>query len=77
MLDPFSGSGTTAAVAKRLGRRFLAFEKEEFYIQISNDRLKKIKQIETPLLEYKIEKRKPKVPFGNLVENKLKNKKQA
>jgi DNA modification methylase len=32
VLDPFSGSGTSAAVAKRLGRRFLAFEKEDFYI---------------------------------------------
>lgn len=68
VLDPFSGSGTTAAVAKRLGRKFLAFEKEEFYIQVANDRLKKITPIEKPLLEYKIEKRKPKVPFGNLVE---------
>ncbi|MBK8471040.1 MAG: hypothetical protein IPL33_01850 [Sphingobacteriales bacterium] len=28
VLDPFSGSGTTAAVAKRLGRKFLAFERE-------------------------------------------------
>lgn len=68
VLDPFSGSGTTAAVAKRLGRRYIAFEKEEFYIKIANDRLNKIKPIENPLLEYKIEKRKPKVSFGNLIE---------
>lgn len=26
VLDPFSGSGTTAAVAKRLGRKFIAFD---------------------------------------------------
>jgi len=63
VLDPFSGSGTTAAVAKRLGRKFLAFEREEFYIQVANDRLKKITPIEKPLLEYKIEKRKPKVSY--------------
>ena len=68
VLDPFSGSGTTAAVAKRLGRRYIAFEKEEFYIKVANDRLDKIKPIENSLLEYKIEKRKPKVPFGNLIE---------
>ncbi len=68
VLDPFSGSGTTAAVAKRLGRRYIGFEKEPFYIQVSNDRLEKIVPIEKPLLEYKIEKRKPKVPFGNLIE---------
>ncbi|MBS1648821.1 MAG: site-specific DNA-methyltransferase [Bacteroidetes bacterium] len=68
VLDPFSGSGTTAAVAKRLGRRFIAFEREPFYIQVANDRLAKIAPIDKPLLEYKIEKRKPKVPFGNLIE---------
>lgn len=68
VLDPFSGSGTTAAVAKRLGRKFLAFEREEFYISVANERLSKITPIEEPLLEYKVEKKKPKVPFGNLIE---------
>ncbi|WP_448528485.1 DNA methyltransferase [Raineya sp.] len=71
VLDPFSGSGTTAAVAKRLGRKFLGFEREEFYIQVANERLHKIVPLENPLLEYKIEKRKPKVPFGNLIEKGL------
>ena len=68
VLDPFSGSGTTAAVAKRLGRRYIAFEKEASYIEIANERLAKIIPIDKPLLEYKIEKKKPKVPFGNLIE---------
>jgi len=68
VLDPFSGSGTTAAVAKRLGRNYIAFEKEPFYIQVANERLEKIRPIEKQLLEYRIEKRKPKVPFGNLIE---------
>lgn len=68
VLDPFSGSGTTAAVAKRLGRNFIAFEREPFYIEVANNRLSKITPIEKHLLEYKIEKKKPKVPFGNLIE---------
>ena len=68
VLDPFSGSGTTAAVAKRLGRRYIAFEKEASYIEIANERLAKIIPIDKPLLEYKIEKKKPKVPFGSLIE---------
>ena len=68
VLDPFSGSGTTAAVAKRLSRKYIAFDKEEFYVQIANERLAKTEPIEEPLLEYKIETKKPKVPFGNLVE---------
>jgi len=68
VLDPFSGSGTTAAVAKRLGRKFIAFDREEFYVKIATERVKKIKPLESSLLQYKIEKRKPKVPFGNLIE---------
>lgn len=68
VLDPFSGSGTTAAVAKRLGRKFLAFERESFYISVANQRLAKIEPLAMPLLEYKVEKKKPKVPFGNLIQ---------
>jgi DNA modification methylase len=68
VLDPFSGSGTTAAVAKRLGRRYIAFDREPFYIKIANERLEKIKPLAKQLLEYRIEKRKPKVPFGCLIE---------
>lgn len=68
VLDPFSGSGTTAAVAKKLGRKFIGFEREEFYVKVSNDRLSQVIPVEKELLEYRIEKRKPKVPFGNLIE---------
>jgi len=68
ILDPFSGSGTTAAVAKRLGRNFIAFDKEEFYVKIGNERVTKITPIKSQLLEYKIEKRQPKVPFVKLIE---------
>lgn len=41
VLDPFLGSGTTAVVAKRLGRKWIGIEKEEKYIKISNLRIKK------------------------------------
>lgn len=67
VLDPFSGSGTTAAVSKKLGRNFIVFEKEEFYISVANDRLSKITPLPENLLQYKVEKKKPKVPFGNLI----------
>lgn len=68
VLDPFSGSGTTAAVAKRLGRKFMAFDREAFYVQVAENRLNSITPISEPLLEYQIGKRKPKVPFGRLLE---------
>ncbi len=39
VLDPFAGSGTTLAVAKKLGRRFLGFELSPEYAQRVTDRL--------------------------------------
>lgn len=42
VLDPFGGSGTTLAVAKKLGRRFLGFELSEDYVQAINSRLEEI-----------------------------------
>lgn len=41
VLDPFSGSGTTLAVAKKLGRRWLGFDLSEDYVRYANERLDK------------------------------------
>jgi site-specific DNA-methyltransferase (adenine-specific)/modification methylase len=71
ILDPFMGSGTTGAVAKRLGRNFIGIEKEEFYVQEATKRIKKIIPIKIDYLNYKIEEKPPKVPFGNLIEKGL------
>ena len=71
ILDPFNGSGTTAAVAKKLNRNYIGIEKEEFYVKITNERLEKIKPIQRELLEYLIERPIPKVPFGNLIEKEF------
>jgi len=71
ILDPFMGSGTTGAVAKRLGRNFIGIEKEEFYVKVATERIEKIKPIKIDYLNYKIEAKPPKVPFGNLIEKGL------
>ncbi len=68
ILDPFMGSGTTGAVAKRLGRNFIGIEKEEKYVKEAIKRIEKIVPINNELLNYKIEEKPPKVPFGNLIE---------
>lgn len=44
VLDPFMGSGTTAAVAKKLNRQYIGFEIEEEYIKIIKKRLSKIEK---------------------------------
>jgi site-specific DNA-methyltransferase (adenine-specific) len=43
VLDPFAGSGTTLAVAKKLGRRFLGFEMSEQYSEQIRRRLTRIR----------------------------------
>ena len=42
VLDPFSGSGTTCYVAKRLNRRYIGIEKEKKYFNISKRRIDSI-----------------------------------
>jgi DNA modification methylase len=39
VLDPFAGSGTTAAVARQHGRRWIAIEKEREYVELMARRL--------------------------------------
>ncbi|HLC16449.1 MAG TPA: site-specific DNA-methyltransferase [Thermodesulfovibrionia bacterium] len=39
VLDPFSGTGTTAIAAKRLGRQFIGFELDKKYVEVSENRL--------------------------------------
>jgi len=41
VVDPFSGSGTTACVAKKLGRDYLAFDLSEEYVRQGTERLEK------------------------------------
>ncbi len=42
VLDPFSGSATTAAVAKKLGRKYITFDMSEEYVKLGSERLEKI-----------------------------------
>ncbi len=69
VLDPFLGSGTTAAVAKKLGRKYYGIEKEKTYFKAVEQRLKDVKPIEDDFLDtLKNNRSKPRIPFGSLVE---------
>ena len=69
ILDPFLGSGTTAVVAKKLGRIFYGIEKDKKYFDAANKRLKNTKPIEDGYLDTLQNNRsKPRIPFGSLVE---------
>src|ERR1700756_1058125 len=39
VIDPFNGTGTTGAVAKRLGRRYVGFERDEIYAKAAEQRI--------------------------------------
>jgi len=41
ILDPFSGTGTTAIAAKRLGRKYIGFELDKKYVEISQQKLER------------------------------------
>ncbi|MFH1158242.1 MAG: site-specific DNA-methyltransferase [Pseudomonadota bacterium] len=69
ILDPFFGTGTTGAVAKKLGRDFIGIEKEREYIAFAKERIAGIKSGDDESLLKGIEKRsEPRVPFGQVVE---------
>ena len=69
VLDPFLGSGTTATVAKKLGRNYYGIEKEKTYFKVAEQRIKKTKPIDDDYLDTLQNNRsKPRVPFGSLVE---------
>jgi len=69
ILDPFLGTGTTAVIAKKLGRKYFGIEKDKNYLNAANNRINKTKMIEDSCLDtLKNNKSKPRIPFGSLVE---------
>jgi len=69
ILDPFLGSGTSATVAKKLGRNYFGIEKDKKYFKAAEQRIKNTKPIDNELLDtLKSNRSKPRIPFGSLVE---------
>jgi modification methylase len=72
VLDPFFGSGTTGAVAKRLGRNFVGIDREDKYIKAALERIANVQTVQSPQLVVTTGKRaEPRVPFGALLETGL------
>jgi modification methylase len=69
VLDPFFGTGTSGAVAKKLGREFIGIEREAEYREVAAKRISKVRKFDKESLEVSTSKRaEPRVPFGQLVE---------
>jgi modification methylase len=72
ILDPFFGSGTTGAVAKRLGRNFVGIEREQDYIDAASARIASVQPLGSAELTVMTgKKQEPRVAFNTLVESGL------
>ncbi|WP_280109750.1 site-specific DNA-methyltransferase [Methylobacterium sp. GXF4] len=69
VLDPFFGTGTTGAVAKRLGRRFIGIEREATYAKAAMERIAAVQPLSKAALMVAPTKRaEPRVPFLSVIE---------
>jgi modification methylase len=72
VLDPFSGTGTTGAVAKRLRRRFVGIERDPNYAEAASRRLDQVEPLSAPsLAPFMTAREAPRVPFAALIERGL------
>lgn len=71
VLDPFFGSGTTGAVARKLHRRWIGIEKDPAYVRLARERIERIipQPFDRQVFEVRSPQRlAPRIPFGNLLE---------
>ncbi|WP_131195869.1 site-specific DNA-methyltransferase [Lichenihabitans psoromatis] len=69
VLDPFFGTGTTGAVAKRLGRSFIGLERDPVYAAAATARIASVEPLSPEALQVVPSKRaEPRVAFASVVE---------
>jgi modification methylase len=72
VLDPFCGTGTTGAVATRLRRRFIGFERETAYAEAAQRRMAAVEPLpQAALATFATAREAPRVPFASLIERGL------
>jgi len=70
VLDPFFGTGTTGAVARRLGRKWIGIEREQTYVKVASARIASTLPLDESAMQTVTDKREqPRVAFGLLVES--------
>jgi len=73
ILDPFFGSGTTGAVAKKLGRHWIGIERDKTYVNVAQKRIDEVMKTPAEVLILSEKRKQTRIPFGALLENGLLN----
>jgi modification methylase len=68
VLDPFFGTGTTGAVAKKLGRHYIGIERNPEYIKVAEERIAAVQPAAEAALTLPEPRSRTRVPFGALLE---------
>lgn len=68
VLDPFFGSGTTGAVAKKLRRHYIGIERDPAYVELATERIAAVQPASETALKLPNPRNRPRVPFGALLE---------
>ncbi len=73
VLDPFFGTGTTGAVARRLRRQWIGIESDPRYVGLARQRIEAITPGSADLEHFRSPnpRKRPRIPFGRLVESGL------
>ncbi len=74
VLDPFFGTGTTGAVAKKMNRHWIGIENNFQYVKLAQDRIEAIQSNEFDPVIFDVQDKKRsqrRIPFGMLIENNL------
>ncbi len=74
VLDPFFGTGTTGAVAKRLHRHWIGIEREKKYVEIARKRIAAVEPAPYDKLSLEVHDRRrraPRIAFARLLEHGL------
>ena len=72
VLDPFFGTGTTGAVARRLGRQWIGIEREKRYVKVARQRIASTLELDESAMRTMASKKgQPRIPFGTLVETRM------
>jgi modification methylase len=73
VLDPFFGTGTTGAVAKKLQRHWIGIERDERYIQVARERIACVEPAPLDTVQLANPRQQKRIPFGAIIENGLLN----